>query len=623
MPENNPDAYGLGPIPTPKQVKEKWDEGLRRRRTVDKEAWHNLAFISGEHYSVFNDAQRRFYPPDPRDGRAKLKANLVKPFWRNEVSTLLESDPIAETIAASDSDEDRHAAEAGNRILTFEFDRLGLSNDKKLTLVSWLTAAGVAYVHVTWDKEADEVAAEVVPHFEVVPDPACRNSLEEGYWVIHGRVMTKDEAFEKFGKEFPAKDMTSTFDWQKMFQGGDSGGMPVKDGVLVMQMWHKPSRRYPEGFVVTVVGDQYAEEPKPFSFDHGRLPFVDFHHIRIPGRFEGQSMLVDLIPVQKDYNAARSRMAEIRALNTLPQIWAPEGSLDVDRIAPKPGQVIFYRPIGPYKPEVINGPAIPAFLFQQADAAYREMQDIAGQHEVSRGEVPASGIPAAGLIALQEKDERKVATTIRSLEKGIARVGKQVLGLVQQFWTEDRAVRVWSEDTGETAVTYFSQADINSSLDVWVVPGSGIPRGKAQQRQDAIALWRERVIQDPRLLLRLMQFPGTDATLRVMDEDARQAKREHDRIYKGDPPETHHPEEWHNHSVHISEHNSFRKSEMFEGWDEMQRAALADHVAQHEQMMQAQMQRELMQQMAMGAAPEQDTGAIPGVNAPENSQEVM
>jgi hypothetical protein len=614
-------------LPDAGAIKRLWDEGVQRRRTVDNEAKTNIAFIAGDHYAVFDPVSQKFIKPVP-DGRVRLKVNHIQPLWRGEVATLTESKPQSEVLPATAEDGDEAVALVANQILDYELSRLEF-DQVRLEAVMWLCAAGYSFFHPCWDPDTNEVTLEALPHFEVVVDPAARYSTREARWVLHGRTMTPEEAFDRFGQEF--KPDTTVPNWStNLLQSGQSTtDTKPQEGVLVLRLWYRPCRKYPQGFVRTVVGGKVLEDI-PFPYEHKELPFIDIHHVRIPGRYAGQAMVTQLIPLQKDYNQNRSRMAEIRGLLSAPKWIAAEGQMDVERLTSKPGEIVTFRPMGPYRPEPMQVPQAPAFLFQDAQQAYNEMQDIAGQHEVSRGQTPGSGIPAAGIVALQEKDSRKLATTISSLENAVSRVGKQVLELVKQYWEIPKMVRVWSDETGVQSVKLFANTDIKGQFDVRVVPGSALPKSKTQERQDLLSLWDRRVISDPRLLLRLIELPSLNTALEVFDKDERQALREHDHILRGDPEVA--AELWHNHGVHIAEHNDFRKTELFEAWEPEQKAMLADHVQQHEDLQQQVAQEEMQKQLALqppmpgapaaGAGPVPPSGptdiggAIPGVNAP-------
>ena len=102
--------------------------------------------------------------------------------------------------------------------------------------------------------------------------------------------------------------------------------------VAVSQLWLRPGRANPKGLVVTWAGQTLLEEPKPFPYTHGRLPFVPFNVLPAVGEgAAGRTWVSDLIAMQKDYNDARSREAAIRRVMT-PKILAAKGQIDPQRL---------------------------------------------------------------------------------------------------------------------------------------------------------------------------------------------------------------------------------------------------------------------------------------------------
>lgn len=577
--------------PDPIKIKELWEKGVQRRGEVDREAWESIAFIANKHYYTWDSSTRTFRRP-ANNAEAKLRINLVKAFWRGELATVLESNPVPEVLPSSDDELDKQAATISSRMLEHELRRLHFPL-VRIDLFTWVLSAGLGYLHVTWNPQTKEIELETVPLFEVVPDPTCRTSLDQGLWVVHARNLSTEDAYEQYGKEFRPEQGIEVHSWGSTFSGQLFDDQKPDQAVQVFRMWHKPSRRYPQGFLRTVIAGEVIED-KPFPFKHGELPFIDFHHIRLPGRFEGQAMITDLISPQRDYNQSRSRAAEIRALTSAPGWLVQEGTMEAERITVQPGEVITFR-ASMFKPEQLQPPQAPAHLFQSMGNAYSEMQDIAGQHDVSRGMSPGSGTAASAIIALQEKDQRKLATTIRAAEVGWSKMGKQLLELVQQYWTTQRMVRVWSEEEGSHGAYFYKGADLRNQTDVHIVPGSSEPKSESQQQELLLSLWRERLLVDPNPVLERMNIPGIRKYIQKTNLDIQQARREHDRIFEGDIVE---PDMRDNHEVHIAEHGDFRKQELFEAWPPELRNALVDHLAKHEALLEQQIQDELQKQAA-------------------------
>ena len=577
-----------GKLPTAGYIKKLWLRGVEKRRMLDREAWENIAFIGGLHYAIWDGNTHRFQIPDPRqDRQLRVKVNLIKDLYRGEVSNLTAGKPIPRVLPMTAEDGDRQAALVGQRILDHELHRVKFGL-KRVELASWVSATGMCYVHPWWNPDSGpegNVQLDVIPHFEGVPDPAARFSVQEGQYFIHARILTQEEAYERFGEKFVPETDTQPFNWQSLFQGGSfNTAPPLRRGILVIRMWHKPSRKFPEGFVCTAINGRIVESITPYPYQHGMLPFIDFQHVRLPGRFEGQAMLTDLIPLQRDYNQSRSRMAELRKLFVGARWIAPTGSLHADRMTGLPMEVVEFDPTSPFEPKPLQIPNVPQFIFQTAALVKGEMQDLAGLHDMP------DGVSGAAALAAQEKDHAKLNTTLLQHEESIETLGLQMLGLVRQYWTSKRAVRTWHEELDSAGVTWLGQEDLQGQYTVKVMPGSALPKSQAQVANNLMQLWERKVITDPQVLLKYMDLPNSDALVDLLSIDTRHAKREGDRLFESGDPNTIAVEFWHNHEAHIAEHNRFRKTETFEKWPPVLQQAYSDHVEEHYSMYMQQRQ---------------------------------
>jgi hypothetical protein len=149
---------------------------------------------------------------------------------------------------------------------------------------------------------------------------------------------------------------------------------------------------------------------------------VNFHSRKLEhiesGKFYGTSIIEDLLPVQKEYNRTRSQIIENKNRMAKIQLMAPRGSIEVQKVTSEPGQVILYTP-GYAPPQPIPLQNLPAYVLQEVQQLQQDMDDISGQHEVSRGQNPAQVTAATALSYLQEQDDTKLSGTIESLESAV------------------------------------------------------------------------------------------------------------------------------------------------------------------------------------------------------------
>lgn len=587
----------------------------------------NLAFMLGHQWLLWDPGRKRLRRPeinedDPRDP-LYISINKLGGIVERTVSKLTKSSPIPEARPVSDEDDDLSAAKVATRILDHEMHRLDWE-DRLGRLYFWVMPLGCSYLHPSWDPDAGptvgefegedlaegEITLEIVPSFELILDPNARLH-EEARWCIRTVTMTREAVWETYGKDVPdaeegqtlADDVYALSNAQMDHQHRTG---PGRDFVMVHQYWLRPgSRARPEGLVVTWAGKTFLEEPRPFPFDHGELPFVPFDLLPGQGVPQGRTWVTDLIGMQRDYNDARSREAMIRRIMT-PKLVGPAGSIDPHRLTSKV-EWVPYNPIGE-RPSWMMPSA--NWMVSHEEAMNRsdaEMGDRAGMADVSRGEAPA-GAPAAAILALQEADDTKLAVSARLLAKGTAATGRQVISLVRQYWAEERLVRTWSEE-GIIEVSRFSGANVDRELDVHVSSESALPRSKAARAQLATELWQQQIITDPRYYLRLLNLPGTDFITEQINVDVKHAAREHDLLVQGQDVEV---APWHNHQAHIATHeNELRKTPDYEKSPPEIRAVIDAHITVHYQALQPQVTGGVRPQPQGGQASE-NGGTAPG-----------
>lgn len=554
----------------------------------------NLAFVLGYQWVTWDQRIRAYVRPriDVSDPNApvRLTSNKIAPLLERTVAKLTKSAPEPECRPVSDNDNDVSTARVGDRVLSSELNRLKW----KPWLQQFMFSPGItgfAYAHVWWDpsdgsKVADEdgdddalfegnICLDIVPGFELRVDPAAK-TMTAAKWAVRETTMTRESAWERWGVTLQGGGRRSLA-MEVMALGNNADARPMgQDWVQVKQFWMVPCRAAPKGLVVTWAENEIIEK-KVFPYEHGRLPFVQCNFLPpLEGMREGRTIVTDLIPLQVDYNDALSREATIRRQLT-PKLIAAVGSVDPQRITSRV-EVIEWLPTGP--PPSLEQPN--AAWAQQFEIGMnrddKDMGERAGISDASTGQT-ASSAPAAGILALQEADDTKLAVTATELAQFIADVGWQILMLAKQYWAEERTVRTWSDEDVLEAYRYLG-SDIDDQLDVHVSAESALPKSKSARAQ----LFLELAARYPQVfqaqdLIRMLDVPGTDFITRTLDADTRKQYREIGQMLQGKTCEV---QAFDNHQIHLQVLNNFRKSTDYENLPIEQQAMFDAHAAVHE-----------------------------------------
>lgn len=577
-------------------------------RLDEFQAKQNLAFMLGDQWGVWDGERKRFRNADSRRGDpnapVRITINKIGGHVERIIARLTKNAPEPECRPVTDTQADVNAAKVGTRILDHELNARLDFQQRLIELYFWVLPLGWSFFHLRWDPNAGpivgtvdndgkpqqvhqgEIAMEEVPAFEVRIDPNARR-FRDAKHMTRTVAMTKEAVYEQYGVVPEGEDAESlSQEWRVTEstqntdgKGGKSGKSTAGKFVAVHQLWIRPGgRAIPEGLVLTWSGTTILEKPLPFPYEHGHLPFVPLNMLpAIGGNPAGRTWVTDLVGMQRDYNDARSREAQIRRTLT-PKYIGPVGSIDPSRMTSRV-ETILYNPIGTAPTLQMPDGRWMAQFESAMNRVDSEMGDRAGQQDVSQGKA-ASSAPAAGILALQEADETKMAISSKELAASIKEIGFQVLMLVKQFWTEERVIRTWSRD-GVLEADHFSGSDLGQQLDVHVSAESGLPRSKTARTQMAADLFTQGIITEPRDFVRMLDLPGTDFLVETLNKDAAQATREHGHLLRMEPVEA---KAWHNHVAHIAEHDGFRKTEEYEQLDPEQQAWFDGHVTAHYQL---------------------------------------
>lgn len=541
----------------------------RNARNPFERQWYlNLAFIAGKQYVApieVPTAGFRLTTPKAPPWRVRLVVNKIRTAVRTECSKLTTSKPIPTVVPATNEDEDFSAAAVGEQLLKSEFATAEFESVYR-SWVWWGVACGNSFLKQYYDSsklDYDSKALPPHPTFptgEEIPDeiidaiPGLREklqtpvpaqgkiciervtpfhiyvpdllseTLEEQPYVIH--VMSKSPLWvkEKYGFDATpdARASNTILDAALIIAKGSEEHL---DSVMVKEMWIKPHghKDFPEGGLLTIINDRVVRFEQKWPYPFPEYPFYKYNGVPTGG-FYSDSNVVDLIPLQKEYNKKRSQIIEIQNTMGKPKFFYQEGSLNPRKVSSEPGQMVGYKP--GYEPPVpINGVEVPNSFIQEITTLQQEFDDISGQHEISRGGI-TSNMPesATGIAYLQEQDDAKLNYQVASIENACELLGKHYLVMASNYWDGERLVRITGRNNTFEAL-HWKKGMLKGNTDVKIQTGSALPFSKAAKQALLTELMQNGFI-DPQSGLEMMNFGGLDKIIDDALVDKRQAVRE-------------------------------------------------------------------------------------------------
>ena len=275
------------------------------------------------------------------------------------------------------------------------------------------------------------------------------------------------------------------------------------------------------------------------------------------------------------------------------------------------GEIVYYTPVpnapNAGAPTAVNMPVMPQYAYAEEDKLNDMFYDIAGEGEISRGILPAAGIPAIGMQLLLEQDETRVSTVTTQHEYAFAKLGSLMLKYLEEYVTNERLLKI-ADPHSQYLITKWTGSDLKSKHDVIVIRGSTAPQSLAVKRNEIMNLWQQGLLGDPmdsqvrQNVLQRLEFGEVSGVWQDQSIDMAQIKKTMELIEMGIAPEVN---ELDNHALHIQEKNRFRKTDGFDQWDAQRQALLLADIESHV--------RELMkitaQQFGMNPNAENDLNA--------------
>lgn len=621
------------------------------RQQIERQWYINMAFYTGKqnvavipvnNSSGSNAGVRLYVPPAPYY-RARPVINRIRPIIRTELAKLTSQKPSATIVPATGEDRDLAAAQAGEQV----WDSIYRSKKVRVTFrqtMLWSLCTGTGFMKTYWDPsrrssqwkpnpqhqalgvdtppDGDFCYENVTPFHLFVPDMLAED-IEDQPYVIHIQAKSPEWIKMRYPNlNIQPNVMEANDILNDSFLNLVGAADYQKNAVLCFEVWVKPGNVefMPNGGTFTIIGDELVQFVPGNPYLHQQYPFVKVPHIP-NGRFYADSVITDLIPVQREYNRTRGQIIESKNKMGHLQLLAAQGSIDASKITTEPGQVIQYK-LGYPEPTPMPLQNLPPYILQELDRLLMDFEDISGQHQVSKGQVPSGVTAATAINFLQEQDDSMQSVTFDGIEEAFEKIGYQTLCYVKQYWDTPRLVKVVGKN-GQFNVIAFQGSDLGDNTDIRVEAGSALPTSKSAKQALLMDLMTNGFIP-PEKGLELMDVGGVQRLYEEIQTDQAQASRENMRMaavdqqqmnqylqtFQGvDPmtgeamlidPHTGGPlvdqmgnptqpplivpvNSYDEHKTHIQVHNTYRKSQEFESLPSEIKALFEEHVNQHMQ----------------------------------------
>lgn len=637
------------------------------KQSKQRQWYQNLAMVFGQQWLRVATGNRAGITgklevqPAPRHMRRKT-INHLRRFVRTETSKFLSQLPNIVSVPSTAEDEDVRAAFAAEQTW-MHYSENKMFRRQYSAAIWWAVLTGNGFIKTWWDQSKEVELPEgnmdsgdiefrkVTPFHIFVPELREREVDDQPY-MIEARVrpMSWVRTFYKEqlkgAKLDPSTNSANTI-MDEGYLGLQKSGTNL-DSVIVYEFWVKPGMtdHLPHGGFFVMVEDVLVDFYEGLPYTHGQFPYTKVEHL-FNDTFWADTPLVDLIPLQKEYNEVRTDIGVAHRRMGQPQLLAAQNSIVPGKLTNEPGSVITYRP-GLPAPTPLPLTQLPQYVLEQQDRIVQDFEDLSGQHDVSKGQAPTGVTAGTALQYLGERDDNFLTPQYQGIEEAVERVAKQTLLLFQQFVDIKRKIKVVGLD-GAFDTMLLSGADIKNGTDIRVEPGTAVGQSQAAKQAQVFDLVSLGIIM-PDQALKMLEIGGPQKVLDIINAAERKAQRENMKMkaFKEHPeliqeadrefmveamgqlppmdpaqmlmqmqeiqqmlPPVVPVDDFDIHEVHIETHNRFRMSQEYETLPEAVKDQFEKHVAWHQQMGGQMMQQALMAQMPPEVAAEDQQGIQP------------
>jgi hypothetical protein len=296
---------------------------------------------------------------------------------------------------------------------------------------------------------------------------------------------------------------------------------------------------------VTIMANGVLLRDTESPFQHNRYPFVKFIDYVIPSCFWGMGDIQQLESLQDFINKRRGQTQDILRLTANPPLIVDSDSgVNPKAITTRPGIMIFKSRGSDVR--WLQPPQIPAALFEVQELDKKDFDAISGIFDVTQGRRPVGIEAASAITELQEAAQTRLRLKVRNMEVSLERIGEQVVSLVQQFYDEQRTIRLVGTNLNKPEFITINQpviADDGSvkrindvsvgEYDIEIGVGSTMPVNKTRRYSEMSEMYQLGIVDKQAVLENSTLSPEEQNRILMRMQQAQQQMQQ---MQQGGPP---------------------------------------------------------------------------------------
>ena len=266
-------------------------------------------------------------------------------------------------------------------------------------------------------------------------------------------------------------------------------------------------------------------KPQKNYFKYPKIPLIQFDTYRFAGEQYSRSLLKQSVKVVDDINSRRTAITENTNAMGKPNTYV-DGTIMNEKQANRiesgkaKGEVVRLKTSNNKSIReniyISQGVAMSSEAFNSIGDDKRELDNMWGHHEVSKGGSDPANKTKGGILALQEADQTPIRFLTRNIEDSMQELFQWFVQ-IRKMYKADEPITL-GDGAGE--ILY---SDIDANNKVYIKSGSMMPVSGIQQRDEAMELWKSQAL-DPLTLFERLNDPEPKKTAKRLEAWLREKK---------------------------------------------------------------------------------------------------
>jgi hypothetical protein len=367
------------------------------------------------------------------------------------------------------------------------------------TLIGDILTGGTAGLMPYWDVNAygpegsGEVRFLAIPAWQLYPFPSNAVEDDQLEGVIWSRVVGEEWIKRNIPEAIDEPQTNVTTPYHMSYGSYSSGNISTPyafKGYEVRYAFYKPSRRFPNGQQIIMVGSKiYRRTDLEFWLGDQRvLPISFARSTKLGTSWWGDNWAYNIGMINKEINRLASLMVRRAILKAHPGwLMYPLGAINPEDLKDQLGGIVPFTP-NSLQPEIskpywLTAPPSTADTDVVINRMSTYADDYASQHGPSKGITSGRVESASAIGSLQDADQVPIEEMVRSVDECCKRAFGIALEIARSRWSKTRVASISGPIGGMPVSVQIDPSSIPALTDIKIVSSLENPMSRQDMMQ--------------------------------------------------------------------------------------------------------------------------------------------